>query len=100
MQESGTSVASGASNGVGSRGPLKGPLRGPGAEPRRGSRGQRPLKLWVLAFVNGLERLSWKYFFSLNQPRSGTENVSIKRNNSLCRVNFRPHLIGGTAIQN
>ena len=40
--ESGANEASVASNGVGSRGPLKGPWRGPGAEPWRGSRGAAP----------------------------------------------------------
>ena len=48
------SGASGASNGVGSRGPLKGPWRGPGVAP--GS-------FWVSAFVKGSERSSWNYFF-------------------------------------
>ena len=42
IHESGASEARGASNGVGSRGPLKGPWRGPGAEPRRGSGGSAP----------------------------------------------------------
>ena len=56
------SGASGASNGMGSRGPLKGPWRGPGAESWRGSRGQCPGSFMVLSFAKGPERLSWKYF--------------------------------------
>ena len=63
IHQSGASAASGASNGVGSRGPLKGPWRGPGAEPRRGPGGSAPGSSWVLAFIKGPERLSWKSFF-------------------------------------
>ena len=46
------SGASGAYNGVGSRGPLKGPWWGPGAKPWWGSRGQSP---WTLGDFGNLE---------------------------------------------
>ena len=49
-----------------------------GQSPSRGPGDSAPGSFWVLAFVKGLQRLSWKYFFSLNQPRPGAENVSIK----------------------
>ena len=62
---------------------------GPGARSRApggvqgqspgGPGGSAPGSSWVLAFVKGPERLSWKYFFSLNQPTSAWyRNVSIK----------------------
>ena len=38
--------------------------------PGGGPGGSAPGSSWVLAFVKGPERLSWKYFFSLNQPTS------------------------------
>ena len=88
MHESG---ASGASNGVGSRGPLKGPWRGPGAEPGRGSGGQRPRKLLGSSICKRPRKALLKIFFSLNQPTSTWyRNVPIKWHSSRCRVNFRP----------
>ena len=56
IHESGASEASGASNGVGSRGLLKGPWEGPVAEPRRGPGGSAPGSSWVLAFKKGPQK--------------------------------------------
>ena len=73
------------------RDPLKGPWRGPGAEPRRGSRGQRPRKLLGLSICKRPRKALLEIFFSLNQPTSAWyRNVSVKWHSSLCRVNFRP----------
>ena len=56
---SGASKASGAYNGVGSRGPLKGPWWGPGEKPRRGPGGRAPGSSTILAIWKALERLSF-----------------------------------------
>ena len=69
----------------------RGPLRGPGAEPRRGSRGQRPRKFLGFSICKRPRKALLEIFFSLNQPTSAWyRNVSIKWHSSLCRVNFRP----------
>ena len=41
-----------------------------GQSPGGGPGSSAPGSSWVLAFVKGPERLSWKYSFSLNQPTS------------------------------
>ena len=55
----------------GVQGPAQGPLVGSRGRAPAGVQGAAPPEApGFLSFVKGPERLSWKYFFSLNQPTS------------------------------